>query len=557
MQQKLLRFVRSFSGLGVLLATLFFAASLAPSLIPRHFATQGVLSGLAVSAGYFIGVVLRWLWQFFELPEEQWTTRPALRLKAGASVVCAGVAAYFLWHASEWQNSIRALMEMPPTETAEPFAVGLIAFGVFLVFLLIARAFKWAFRLVDRRLENHVPRRVSFLLALVLASALFWTIGNGVLVRGIVGLLDSSYARLDALIEDGMDPPADTLKTGGPGSLLEWEPLGRQGRLTIAALPGKAEIEAFTGQPAMEPIRVYVGARSAETVAERANLALRELIRVGGFDRSILVIATPTGTGWVDPAGQQPLEYLHHGDVATVAVQYSYLPSWLSILVDPDIGAETARAVFAAIYGHWTALPPDNRPKLYLNGLSLGSLNSNLSFNTFQVLSDPFDGIFWIGPPFQNDTWAELTQQRDAGSPPWLPRIGNGSVVRFTSQTNHLGEATAPWGRMRFVILQYASDPMTFSSPAYAFMRPEWLNDPRGPDVSPLFEWYPVVTFFQLLVDMMTAVAPPMGYGHVYAPEHYIDGWVEVTQPTGWTPADIDRLKEKLARELRGQEANP
>ncbi len=39
-----------------------------------------------------------------------------------------------------------------------------------------------------------------------------------------------------------------------------------------------------------EPVRVYAGLHSADTVAERAKLAVRELERAGGFDRKVLVV---------------------------------------------------------------------------------------------------------------------------------------------------------------------------------------------------------------------------------------------------------------------------
>jgi Alpha/beta-hydrolase family len=65
----------------------------------------------------------------------------------------------------------------------------------------------------------------------------------------------------------------------------------------------------------MEPIRVYVGLRSAETPAQRAKLALEELKRAGAFERSWLIVTTPTGTGWVDPGAMDSVEYLHDGDV--------------------------------------------------------------------------------------------------------------------------------------------------------------------------------------------------------------------------------------------------
>jgi len=47
----------------------------------------------------------------------------------------------------------------------------------------------------------------------------------------------------------------------------------------------------------------------------------------------------------------------------------------------------------------------------------------------------------------------------------------------------------------------------------------------------------------QLLLDMATATTSPIGYGHVYAPEHYIDAWIAVTDPQGLSPDDVVRLK--------------
>jgi uncharacterized membrane protein len=58
----------SFSTSDLLLGTLFFAASLTPSLLSRSYLTQGVLSGFSLAAGYGIGVFGHWLWAYLELP---------------------------------------------------------------------------------------------------------------------------------------------------------------------------------------------------------------------------------------------------------------------------------------------------------------------------------------------------------------------------------------------------------------------------------------------------------------------------------------------------------
>jgi uncharacterized membrane protein len=69
------------------------------------------------------------------------------------------------------------------------------------------------------------------------------------------------------------------------------------------------------------------------------------------------------------------------------------------------------------------------------------------------------------------------------------------------------------------------------------------VDDTRGFDVSPELRWHPVVTFLQLIFDIAVSKEAPVGYGHVYAPAHYIDAWMEVTAPEGRTPATITRLK--------------
>ena len=125
-------------------------------------------------------------------------------------------------------------------------------------------------------------------------------------------------------------------------------------------------------------------------------------------------------------------------------------------------------------------------------------------------------------------------------------RFRDGSVVRFTGQASTFSEASAPWGPLRIVYLQYASDPITFFEPGAAFRVPAWLRAPLGPDVSPELRWYPLITFLQLGLDMALATTTPMGHGHVYAPEHYIDAWIEVTEPAGWTRDQVDALKRRL-----------
>jgi uncharacterized membrane protein len=540
----------SLSTYGLLLGTLFFAVSLTPSLLPRSFLTQGVLSGFSSVTGYGIGVFGRWLWSYMELPQPK---GPLLRIvKLAAATGCAVVAVIFLWHAARWQNSIRELMGLELIETAHPLVVGLIALAVFAILMALARFFRLTLRFIAIRVNRFLPRQVSNVIGVIAAVALFWSVINGVLFRIALHVADASYQEFDKLIEPETEQPTDPLKTGSNASLLAWKELGRAGREFISSGPAREDISTFSGRKALEPLRVYVGLRSAGTLKARAKLALEELKRVGGFKRSVLIVVTPTGTGWVDPAALDSVEYLHSGAIASVALQYSYLGSWLYLLAGADYGVDAARALFKEIYGYWTTLQKDRRPRLYLHGLSLGAAHSEQSTDLIEVLGDPFAGALWSGPPHSSRLWRFLTDRRNPGSPVWLPRFRDGSFARFANQHGDAaGQASAPnatWGPIRVVYLQYASDPVTFFEYRSLYRKPEWMLPPRGPDVSSHLRWYPVVTLFQLMADMFMATAAPIGYGHVYAPAHYIDAWLEVTDVRGWSREEITRLKRHLSK---------
>lgn len=136
------------------------------------------------------------------------------------------------------------------------------------------------------------------------------------------------------------------------------------------------------------------------------------------------------------------------------------------------------------------------------------------------MIGNPYAGALWAGPPFASRTWSSITARRNAGTPAWLPTFRDGSVIRFTAQESRLDDVAAPWGPYRMIFLQYASDAVVFYDPCSLWRRPAWMNPPVGPAVSPDFVWLPVITFLQLTFDVMLAVKPPKGHGHVYAFPH-------------------------------------
>ena len=121
--------------------------------------------------------------------------------------------------------------------------------------------------------------------------------------------------------------------------------------------PTAGQIAGHVDRPAKEPIRAYAGLATAADAETRAQLAVEDLEHAGAFQRANLLVAGTTGSGWINAASADTFEYLTGGDSAIVGMQYSYLPSWISYLVDQSKAREAGRALFDAVYERWSALP--------------------------------------------------------------------------------------------------------------------------------------------------------------------------------------------------------
>jgi uncharacterized membrane protein len=102
---------------------------------------------------------------------------------------------------------------------------------------------------------------------------------------------------------------------------------------------------------------------------------------------------------------------------------------------------------------------------------------------------------------------------------------------------------------MRVAYLQHGSDPVVFFSPKLFLSEPAWLEGERAPDVSPDLNWFPLVTGWQVAFDLAGAGSVPWGYGHLYPASENTTSWAAVTQPPGWTNAQITELGEALDAE--------
>ena len=537
---------RRYTFTGTAVGMLFLWLSLTPSLLPRGPLFQGIVSGAAGAIGYGLGVFGVWLVRFMR---SRPSSPPAPRLAWLALVVLAALGVVFgIIYFRYWQDHVRDLMGVPRLRWYNYIQAGVIGVVLLFVFVEMGQLIGRLGRFLARQLGRVAPPRVSFVVVLVLLISLGVSVLNGVVVRGGMSLLNKTFSAVNDEMDPNKPPPSTPLRSGGPGSLVSWESLGHQGRIFMGGGPTVAQLTEFNGAPATEPIRAYAGLNSADGIRATAELAARELERAGGLKRKIIAVATTTGTGWINAAEADSLEYMYNGDTAIVSMQYSFLPSWLSFLVDKENARQAGQSLFEAVDERVRALPEAQRPKIVVFGESLGSFGGEAPFLSPNNIIARTDGALFSGPTFQNTMRDAITDNRDPGSPEWLPIFDDGANVRFAARPDNLNRPDAPWGSPRIAYLQHASDPIAWFNPNLLFAEPDWLREPRGYDVSGDMNWIPVVTFLQVSADMAVAVDVPDGHGHRYVKD-VVNAWAAVLQPPGWTPDKTERLRGRVTQD--------
>lgn len=550
---RLERFGRSLSPTGLVLALTCYCISMTPSLIPRGWLFQGLLTGLSMIAGYAVGAFLGWATRRlgFQRPWDASTSRTLWFVLGGLTVV---LVPWFLVLASRWQGDLRALFGIVDSPPAHVMLVVLVGVGLALVLLLVGRGLRWCSRRAARLLVRWVPARVAGLVGAVAVATITVLLVNGTLINGAMTALKSISAATDAGTPDGAVAPTSALRSGSPDSVVEWEDLGFQGRAFVSSGPSVEQIADFAAggdvvDPAdvVEPVRVYAGLQSATEVDAVAALVVDELDRTDAWDREILVVTTTTGTGWVDPSMSQTLEYMHGGDTAIAAMQYSYLPSWVSFLSDRETPPAAGKALYEAVYDAWLEQPEDSRPFLVAYGVSLGSFGAQGAFSGLQDMTARTQGALFVGTPSFTPNWEFFTENRDPGTLEYSPVYDGGRQVRFGTDPGSGANAwdlPGPWETPRVVYLQHASDAVVWWSPDILWREPDWVSEP-GPDRLEM-TWVPVVTFWQVTFDMFVAGNVPQGHGHAYHLA-YTDGLAALGAPDGWDDAETARLKELMS----------
>jgi uncharacterized membrane protein len=511
---------------GVIGAAIGYISALTPSLLPVGLTFLLLLTALGTIVGYAIGSIIEWAVRKIPAVRRHQPPRWLVIVLIGLFWVPALV---FTPIAIGWQYEQQEKLSMP-----EPLPGSIVILVATLVVATILLLLGRSLRAGTNALAAVVGRWIRIRAVwLRLATALVLITLASVAVNLGLGWLVSSYDTVNA-DQSGQSPTDLGVNSGSDGSLTPWDTLGREGRFYVSNTMTPADITGITGRPAQTPVRVYVGMEQGDTPQARTELALEELDRVDAWSREYLVIFGVTGTGWVDPNAINALEAVTDGDVTTVAVQYSAVPSWIGFVIDPQTTIDQNRDTIDGVLAAWRQKPADQRPELILFGQSLGSLGTQGAWTSEATPEDvvaEIPHVIWMGPPAESVLW-KTWQANRSGGPAWEPIVGDGSITRvIVSQDDP--DALEPKSPPTIVFAAHANDPVVYWSPSLLLSKPDWLDAPLGPGVMPQMRWIPFITFLQVGMDLISGGEPPE-VGHNYSANMALAVALAV-QPEGWT----------------------
>ena len=344
--------------------------------------------------------------------------------------------------------------------------------------------------------------------------------------------------------------PTNPQVSAGPRSEMPFASIGKEGRRFVTMTLTHDEITSVMGEPAVDPVRVVCGYETTDDLRERARLGVADLEACGGFERSLICVASPTGVGYVNYTIIEALEYLSRGNCATIVPQYALVPSALAMPKTGD-GVMLTRYVLEDIQARLASIPVERRPRVVLLGESLGA-NVALDVST---VPGPFAGIpalehlgvsggVYFGVPFRTEFWRRWRDNPEAMDPEHEILL-----VAEPSEAPPL-----PPGHMRHLMVVHHDDPVNKYAYTMVLQPPWWMGPPttRPPMVPRETRWRPITSFVIATVDLKNGMNSKPGTFVRRGHDYRIEARLGLQRSYGL--ACTDEQAESIEQALRDRE---
>lgn len=461
---------------GMVIACILYRESLRPVLLPLNTYPQIFFSGIVIALGYDFGLMLNWIAKKLGFKK--------INLNLNIKYLFLLLASFFLILATiismRHQQDFRTFLNI--SKPAPNWF--LVPVGSVIIALLLLQTGH-----IIRSFAGYIARIIGkpFPVVHTIVWILIVSVGYLSLVSSFFFLQTSLDVSTRPDISN-LEPPASQLFSGSSESQIAWEGLGQKGQEFIS-------IKSDFTEKVKDPIRIYAGINNETNLEKRVQSIMNDFERTKAFDRSTIVLFTPSGSGWVNPVAVETVEKLTKGDSVSISLQYSNKQAVIQYIMDPQAAGRSSSLLFSKIRQRLDKIEETKRPKFYLYGESLGSLGSQEIFKNDSVdeITNKVDGVIWVGSPSSGPLWKRLGLNT-------LSPDGSNNSIKITN----------------ILFLYNTTDPIVWSNPKVIYKYPNWLKNPRSSEISKDAHWLPLLSFGHLYFELYSATKFPSGVGHNY-----------------------------------------
>ena len=526
-------------------AVVFACLSFTPSLLPRSGIIQGIVWGSPPPSATASGCCRR------RLARVRRPGRAAGEAPPGAIFLIAGgvLVAVFFALGQYWQHQIRGLMGVTEYNVALVVLSPVVAAVLFVLLLLSDAGLRRLTAGLARLLDRWIGPRAAPPSAGSPSSASPPVI-SGVLLDGLVNAANETFGLRDTITTGGRPaarhrPEVRRQRVAGRRGTPSAGRAGRSPARARRAVRDRRRSTAPRRSPsaptrAWPPPRTPSSAPSSPSTTWNTRAASSAPTCSSHDHRQRL--GRPRVVGHLRVPQRRRL-----GDRR---MQYSYLPSWMSYLVDQSKAREAGRALFDAVYERWSRLPAGQPAPALRGRREPGVVRRRDRLQRRGRPAQPHLRHGLRRAAELQHAVPEFSDHRDAGSPEIAAGLQGRPhrALRRTTPTAGIPPEGQPWEGSRGPLPD-------------APLRPHRLVEPRGcsspsrtgPANRPARTcshgviWMPLVTFWQVTADLPFAGGVPAGPRAQVHGGEYADAWYAVLRPAGVTPDQLNELRAMAA----------
>ena len=181
----------SYNYLGVIVGVVFVLLSFGPSLLPRAWFMQAVISGVVFVIGYGFGVFVSYIIRQFNIKQSPNYVNSIKKVTYAVLAISYLVALYLGFI---WQENSHELVGIRTPASYSVIGITILSIIIIVVLMWIVRIVRTFFRWLRKQINRLLPHKIANALAIAATIFVLFGIVDGFLLNGAYSFVSAMFS---------------------------------------------------------------------------------------------------------------------------------------------------------------------------------------------------------------------------------------------------------------------------------------------------------------------------------------------------------------------------